>query len=215
VTKFEDLFALTSIVGPIFAENSYLLQKRGSQEALVIDPGFQAEEVLDLLDKQQLRCDLVLITHGHVDHVNGVPLFRRRGIEVRMHPADQAILNVTLNIPGVTEDPVEIEGQLDEGIFEWHGIPIEVIHTPGHSPGSVSLLIGGVLFSGDTLFRRSVGRTDLPGSSWKELEESIRTKLYTLPAEVAVYSGHGDPTAVGEEAAENPFVPARSDAFPH
>ncbi len=213
--NISDLVQLSIVVDPLWGQNCYVLLRRDTHAVLVIDPGLQHGDVIRLLDDQSLTCSRVLITHGHPDHVSGVPaLLQAQSCSAAIHPADRPLLDLVRMFPGVAPDspPVVCEEDLTPGErIEWQGLSVDVLHTPGHTPGSVCFLIhgdteGGRLLSGDTLFRRSVGRTDLPGGSWPTLAFSIEKTLYTLPPDTVVYPGHGAPTSVGEEMLENPFI---------
>ena len=205
-----DLLELTVVVDPTYAENCYVMRRRDSDAVILIDPGLQRERVLTFLDAQSLHCERILLTHGHGDHVSGVPaVVAAHGCRVALHPADHEQLLRMRMLPGIPPDTpdVAVDEDLHDGqVITWHGIDIGVIHTPGHTRGSVCFLAGTDLLSGDTLFRRGVGRADLLGGDWPTLMTSIETRLYALPADTVVHPGHGTTTTVGEEMASNPFV---------
>lgn len=208
--------AVQRFVAPPFAENTYVLADRVSGDCVVIDPGGEEDAILDLLAREKWAAKAILNTHAHPDHVAGAARLRRElAIPFCLHPRDAFLLDGlgefcdALGIPPIEAPPVDRE--LVEGdTFPLGAHEIRVIETPGHSPGSVSLLIGEVLFSGDALFEGSIGRTDLPGGSLPVLLRSIRERILTLPDRTAVLSGHGEATTVGRERAENPFL---SEAF--
>jgi hydroxyacylglutathione hydrolase len=214
--SLRDLVQLRAVVDPVFDENCYVLRRRDTDRCLVVDPGLQVEAVLRLLERERLGCDRVLLTHGHPDHVAGVPAMRAgQGCPAAIHPADRFLLGLRV-FPGLPEPgPVECDEDLSDGQeILWRELGITVLHTPGHTPGSVSFLLepepaGGGLLSGDTLFRMGVGRTDLPGGSMAALVVSIRERLYVLPPDTTVHPGHGPATTIGEEMRSNPFVPDR------
>jgi hydroxyacylglutathione hydrolase len=210
-----DLVDLTIVVDPTFDQNCYVLHRRDTDHALVIDPGLQHRAVLDVLESNGWACDRILITHGHPDHVNGVPMVREaHGCPAAIHPDDRELLDQVMRLPGVPPDlpPVVCDEDLVPGTaVAWQGLAMDVLHTPGHTRGSVCFRFrpgGGPerLVAGDTLFRRGVGRTDLPGGSWPALVFSIENVLYTLPPETVVHPGHGESTTIGEEMTGNPFV---------
>ena len=212
-----DRVEMVSFADRYFDENCVILRRRDTGAALVMDPGLQVGEVSDYIEKHDLKVDYILLTHGHVDHVFGVPVIREQtGAPVYMHPLDRAQLKRNPTVvrqfgldPEQFGEPV-IDHELAEGTpVGWQDLTLQVIHTPGHTEGSVSFLLFDSCFAGDTLFRRGIGRTDLPGGSHEAIVGSIQEKLFRLPPETMVYAGHGQPTTIREEMSENPFVAAR------
>ncbi|MEM2952264.1 MAG: MBL fold metallo-hydrolase, partial [Nitrososphaerota archaeon] len=197
-------------VGPL-RSNSYLLVDGGSSEGVIIDAGDEPSKILGML-KTGVRVRRIIATHGHFDHVLAVDDIREvLGVEFLIHRADQAVLDIlpqsTLRILGVSMKPPKPDGYLEDGdVIPLGGSSLRVIHTPGHSPGSSCLLTGKTLFSGDTLFAGSIGRTDIPLADSEKIIESIKSKLYTLPDDTMVYPGHGQWTTIGSEKRTNPFV---------
>ena len=200
---------IKKVVG-LLGANCYII--RNETEAVVIDPGGNPELIYPVIGRRKLLH--IINTHGHYDHIGANnDLKSRYDTKLACHRDEyQVLVNPELNLSEMVEIPfisVMPDILLNEGDkLEIGGIPIEVLHTPGHTKGSISLKVGKALFSGDTLFFRSVGRTDLPMGSFKELEKSIREKLYTLPDETIVYTGHGENTTIGEEKKYNEFVKA-------
>jgi glyoxylase-like metal-dependent hydrolase (beta-lactamase superfamily II) len=197
------------------ATNAYLVTDAERKRAIVIDPGTADPGLMRRMENFEVEA--VLLTHAHFDHIGGVEAVRQKfGCPVYMHEAEQdwltdAAKNGSLRWPDVTppmngNPPDKLVADGDE--LSLLGVTFKVLHTPGHSPGSVSYLCGDLLFAGDALFYRSVGRTDLPGGNTEQLVRSIREKLYTLPDQVMVLPGHGPDTTIGEEKRENPFVRA-------
>ncbi|MEN3047677.1 MAG: MBL fold metallo-hydrolase [Candidatus Caldarchaeales archaeon] len=196
----------TLVVGPL-STNCYVVSSGG--EALIVDPGWEAERVLRAVSGMEVVG--IVATHGHFDHVGAVEELRRRlGAEFAIHRLDEGMLDAAVAIGerfGVKFERPKPDRHIEEGDrIQLGGVQIEVIHTPGHSPGSVCLRAGFTLFSGDTLFMGSVGRTDIAGGSFEHLERSIRTKLYVLDDATVVYPGHGPATTIGFEKRHNPFV---------
>ena len=205
-----DLVELAIVVDPNFDQNCYVLRRRDTSDVLVVDPGLQHPQTIALLEKRGLRCDRILLTHGHPDHVSGVPALKAAyGCEAAIHPDDREQLEAVRYLPGVPDDLPDVvcERDLRDGeVLRWHDLDIEVVHTPGHTGGSVCFRIGPDLLSGDTLFHRGVGRSDLLGGSMPALIFSIENRIYTLPPDTVVYPGHGERTTVDEEMRNNPFV---------
>ena len=200
-------------VGPV-AENTYILRRDGSERALIVDPGDEAPRLLAALDELGVKLDGILLTHTHFDHVGAVgPVARATGAEVWVPEIEKGVLaDINSFVPwpgfGPFED-YEAEHTLSGGErLELAGFEIDVLFTPGHSPGHVSFSIAGeaALFSGDVLFQGSVGRVDLPGGDWSTLLESIRQLVDGLPGETTVYPGHMGITTLAAERASNPFL---------
>jgi glyoxylase-like metal-dependent hydrolase (beta-lactamase superfamily II) len=203
--------------GPI-PTNAYLLTDPALGEAVLIDaPGGVWEEVRPILEEEKCRLTEIWITHGHWDHIQGAAeIVRATGAKVRAHAADRALIETprvmsSFLSPGTQIDPVTVDAWLQPGErLKALGTTAEVRHVPGHCAGNVLFYFAesGAAFVGDALFQGGVGRTDLPGGDFSTLERSIRTQIYTLPDATVVLSGHGPETSVGEEKADNPFVPA-------
>ncbi len=212
------MLQVNSFVFNPFGENTYILYSE-TKECVIIDPGCAnaAEEntLFGFSDSHQLKPLMVINTHGHVDHVVGNNAVKRRyGIPVASHSAAKPDIAqakrqaVWLGFqPAGDIDLPDIELQDGEIVKVGDGM-LEVICTPGHARGSVSLYapVEGWVFTGDALFCRSIGRTDLPGGDFDTLRESIRSRLFILPDDTEVYSGHGESTTIGEEKDFNPFV---------
>ncbi len=205
-----DVVELTRVVDPMYDQNCYVLHRRDSDAAVLIDPGLQHAAALQLLEERSWRCERILLTHGHGDHVNGVPaVVAAHRCPVALHPADRVQLPSIRFLPGIppgTPDVIIDEELVDGEVIDWHGLRIAVLHTPGHTQGSVCFVLGTDLVSGDTLFHRGVGRADLPGGDWPQLMASIEQRLYTLPPDTVVHPGHGGRTTIAEEMQGNPFV---------
>lgn len=186
------------------------------REAIVIDPGDDVSRIIDVLDRNQLTVKMIVITHAHIDHIGGAEKLRAHtGAPVYMHEADKMLSDrldmqaawlgmETPKNPGI-DQPAHEGDILRAGSVEAH-----VLHTPGHTQGSISLYLPleSKLIAGDTLFQGSIGRTDLPGGDMAQIGRSIRGKLYTLPEETIVFPGHGGITTIGKEKKHNPFVRA-------
>jgi hydroxyacylglutathione hydrolase len=197
-------------VGPVEV-NTHLIWCSETSEAALIDPGGETVRILDFAKKNKLDIRYIINTHGHADHIGENAIAKElTGAPLLIHEADrQMLLSAERNLSLFMDAPL-ISPDADRLLHDGDQISLgkctlPVLHTPGHTPGSIALVYDKVAIVGDTLFWRGVGRTDFPGSSMKELENSIRTKLYTLPDDTIVYTGHGPTTTIGEERRENPF----------
>lgn len=218
--------------------NCSILGDPVTREAIVVDPGDDVARILEILQRHRLKVRAIVSTHTHIDHVGGLAeLHRVTGAPVLFHEADMELykhLDVQAQWLGVATPAVtQIDDFVKEGdTLRWGGYAARVLHTPGHTPGSISLVIepgssgtvidsGGaqsaiksdgkvfepaLLLAGDTLFQRSIGRTDLWGGSLPQILKSIREKLLVLPDDVVVFPGHGETTTIGEERELNPFL---------
>jgi glyoxylase-like metal-dependent hydrolase (beta-lactamase superfamily II) len=203
-------------VGPLQC-NCSIVADTNAGEAVVIDPGDEAERIVSALEKTGCRALALLHTHGHFDHIGATAGVKRAtGAAIRIHPGDRWLydsLPEQASFFGLSaEPPLPPDAGLSDGETIAVGrLRLHVLHTPGHTPGSTCFRLEGetpVLFSGDTLFRRSIGRTDFRGGDTKAILSSIREKLFTLPPDLKVVCGHGPDTTVAEERRENPFVTA-------
>ncbi|MET0206856.1 MAG: MBL fold metallo-hydrolase [Thermoleophilaceae bacterium] len=200
-------------VGPV-AENTYIVRRDDSDRALIVDPGDEADKLLGAIDALGVTLDGIVLTHTHFDHVGAVaPVAKATGAEVWVPEVEAFVLaDINRFVPWSGIGPFEsydAEHKLEGGErLELAGFGIDVLSTPGHSPGHVTFSIPdeAAVFSGDVLFQQSIGRTDLPGGDHATLLESIRMLIDTLPAETTVYPGHMGITSLGAERATNPFL---------
>ena len=195
----------TYVAGPIDA-NNYLLWDEYSKEALLIDCSEYKEEILSDIKSENLDLKYIMLTHGHFDHVMGVnEMAAATGAKVILHTNDRVLIenineygNIFLGLPDM-EIP-KIDEYINDGdVFEVGSNNIKVLHTPGHTEGSVCYLINDKLFCGDTLFKRSFGRTDLFGGDFSKIVNSIKNVIFNLSDDIEVYPGHGDATKIGVE----------------
>lgn len=202
------------VVSP-FATNCYIVGSEVSKQGIIIDPGDEAEAILERVADLGLDIKLIVLTHGHIDHVGALKAVKEAsGAEMAIHADDAKSLRglrgflQSVLVPGLSYPvPPPPERLLQDGdSLDVSDLHFKVLHTPGHTPGGICLLGEGVVFSGDTLFNYGIGRTDLPGGSYHRLMESIRTRLLVLPDNTVVYPGHGPETTVGAERAGNPFL---------
>lgn len=194
----------------MFGSNSYLIGDNG--EGVVIDAGVDADEIIDEASKAGLKIKYIVLTHGHVDHIQSTGLLREKtGAQVLIHEAEgnyltDPMLNASYFM-GMSLNSGSADRLLNHGdIIEAGGLNFEVIHTPGHTPGGICIKVNNLVFSGDTLFRASIGRTDLPGGNHEELINSIKSRLLTFDEAIIVYPGHGSSTTIGYEKRSNPFL---------
>ncbi len=192
--------------------NCYLIGCEVTRKAAVIDPGGDAEQILALLAKHQLELQMVINTHGHFDHVGGNKvLLDATDAELLLHEADSPLLSraaehaSAFGLSAELSPPAQRLLQGGERL-QLGELLIDVIHTPGHTPGGICLRIADQLFVGDTLFAGSIGRTDLPGGNHQQLIDSIHNQLLDLPENLVVHPGHGPATSIGREKLNNPFL---------
>ena len=208
----------TLAVGPIMA-NCFIVGCPETLEAAVIDPGDEADRILLTLAESNLTTKLIINTHGHFDHVGANKRLNEvTGAPILIHPLDTPLLSQLANSAarwGMTaENSPAPDRELQDGDEVTFGkITLKVLHTPGHTPGGISLYTDNEVFVGDTLFAGSIGRTDFPGGSFETLKDSIQQKLFKLSDELKVYPGHNQPTSIGVEKRTNPFVGERAAYF--
>jgi len=196
-----------------FGTNSYLVWEEGKDKAVLVDAGLNTELILDFIRKKGLNLEAVLLTHGHPDHLVGAAeIAEATGADVYLNSIEAKVVEMMpemiLAMLGIDElqTPGEFKPLEDGQVLELAGLKIKVLHTPGHSPGSVSFLVEDALFDGDLVFRGSIGRTDFPGGDFGTLIRSVKEKVFVLPTETKVYPGHMGMTTVGWEKRTNPFL---------
>lgn len=205
---------VTFPVGPLQC-NCTVLGDPATGEAIVVDPGDDIEAVMAVLREHQLTCRAIVNTHTHIDHVGGNHSLREAtGARVMMHEADLPLYDrLPQQAVWLGLEPAPLRGTVDEHIHQGDrvragALELEVLHTPGHTPGSLCFHLAGeaLLFSGDTLFAGSVGRVDLGGTTFEDEVASIRSRLLVLPDDTRVIAGHGPRTTIGQEKRRNPYL---------
>jgi glyoxylase-like metal-dependent hydrolase (beta-lactamase superfamily II) len=201
------------IVGPLFS-NCYIVWDEDEKQGVVIDPGDDAGDILDTIKRLGIKIKYVLATHGHFDHVGAVtPLRKKLDVDFLAHEDDFFFIEdgenaarrwgIDIEQPPKPDRFIKDGDKIKVGKFE-----LKVLYTPGHSPGGVCFLYENMVFGGDTLFQGSIGRTDFRKGSFEDLSNSIKTRLYSLPDDTIVYTGHGPVTTIGDEKRSNAFVRA-------
>ena len=195
-----------------FGTNSYLVEDEDSRDAVIIDANLEPQLMVDLVRSRGCKVRAILMTHTDVDHIAGLPvLLKELGpIPVAVHDSEREVLTdgvplrrqFKVEFPRLTNIDSLVVGQL----YQAGTLSFEVIHTPGHSPGGVTLKIGTILFTGDALFAQGIGRSDFSNSDGQALLDGIKTRLMTLSDDHMVYSGHGPVTTIGQERRYNPFL---------
>lgn len=202
------------VLGP-FMTNTYILYNEETMEGLVVDPSFSPEQYIKAIEEKKIHLTSIFLTHAHVDHMAGMNELRKAFPEARMYmdKRDRPFLrdpekNLSYMFPTPTlVDDADVWVK-DGDEIETSGYTFQVIDTSGHTPGGISFYMKkeGIVFTGDSLFQGSIGRTDFPGGSMKELTGSIRKNLFALPDSTVVLSGHGEQTTIGQEKRTNPFL---------
>jgi hydroxyacylglutathione hydrolase len=195
-----------------FGTNSYLVEDEDTRDAVIIDANLEPEQMVDLVRRRGAKVKAILLTHTDVDHIAGLSvLLRELGpMPVAVHDSERHV--VTEGTPLRRQFPVQltpvatVAALAEHETFKAGSLEFEVLHTPGHSPGGVSLKIGDHVFTGDALFAGSIGRSDFHNSDGAALLDGINSKLMTLPDEMVVHSGHGPATTIGRERTTNPFL---------
>ncbi len=199
------------ILLPGFETNTYLVWDEQTKEGLLIDPAAPSEKLKSFIESEGIELQCIVNTHGHADHIGGNKFFLDHfHCELCIHPEDAPMLidpnkNFSAMFEGGFASPEATKLLKDGDRLDIGNQTFRVIHTPGHTRGGICLYTEGVLFSGDTLFDHSVGRTDLPGGSMDKLRKSIKDKLFTLTEDTVVLPGHGGSTTIEAEKVENPF----------
>lgn len=204
------MIEVTTVTVGFLASNCYIVRERGNTEAVLIDPGADYEKISAVLEAKGLTPKAVLLTHAHFDHCNAVSRFKADGCRVYLHNADEILLRTEMNMAGgmgarfnpFTPDVLFLDGF----VIDECALTFKCVHTPGHTAGGVCYIIDNLIFSGDTLFCLSIGRSDFPTGNGRELINSVSEKLFALSGDYIVYPGHGESTTLDFERKHNPYV---------
>ncbi|HHY04191.1 MAG TPA: MBL fold metallo-hydrolase [Thermoanaerobacterales bacterium] len=198
-------------VGPLLA-NCYIIGDYNNKKAAVIDPGGNPEDILNALKEEDFELEYIILTHGHQDHIGGLPKIKEvTGAPIAIHEKDASMLvsprdNLSAYMgKELTYPSADIELK-DGQELKVGDLILTIIHTPGHTPGGICIKVNDIVFTGDTLFAGSVGRTDFPGGSFDQLIESITSKLLPLGDKITIYPGHGGYSTIEQEKSSNPFL---------
>lgn len=199
---------LKRIPAGVYAANCYVIMDEETKEALIMDPGGDEEDIIEAIDNLGARVKYIVLTHGHIDHTGAVITLKKRyNVPVYIHTKDEELILKRTFMFGVLDSSKGADGNLkDEDILNLGNIEVKCIETPGHTPGGVCFLVQNNLFTGDTLFSGSIGRTDLTGGDFDTIIKSIKEKLMVLDNSVIVYPGHGPSSTIGREKQSNPFL---------
>jgi hydroxyacylglutathione hydrolase len=223
ISSYHSAMLLETRDAPPFYKNGYVLACERTREGVIIDPGDEVDQLLHFVSEQKLTITQILLTHAHVDHVAGTAQAKAAcGAPIWLHRDDLPLYEAALQQAAFfgfdIEEPPPVDSFYDTAAppLAFGGYTVQVLHTPGHTPGGVCLLVGAAgqpakrVFVGDTLFAGSIGRTDLPGGDHDTLIGSIRAVLFKLADDVEVFSGHGPKTMIGQERRTNPFLIGRA-----
>lgn len=209
--KKNDMVLIRLVVGPLQV-NCFILADEKTKEAVIIDPGDDAQEILKIIKDKGFKVRYIVNTHGHFDHVGANSTVKEAtGAELLIHEGDAPVMasapqhSRSFGMNPVSSPPADRYVKHGD-VINAGEISLKVLHTPGHSPGGICLLEQGMVFTGDALFAGSIGRTDLPGGDLMTLLRSIKTNLMILPDETKVFCGHGPASTIGDERRENPFL---------
>lgn len=212
IMKGEKMKVTTFLSGPL-SVNCYVASDEATKKAFIVDPGGHNNDMVNYIKENNLEVEYIILTHGHGDHIGGVPSCRKEYPNAKLVACihekpmlEDARLNMSSMTGGESLSLAVDIYVSDEETMKVGDMELKFLHTPGHTPGGMCILVDNVVFSGDTLFQQSIGRTDFHGSSFAAIKDSINNKLYTLPDDTIVLPGHMGTTTIGYEKRNNPFV---------
>lgn len=200
------------VVVGLYAVNCYIIGDENTKDAVIVDPGENADQILSIVNKHSLNVKHIILTHAHGDHIGALDVIKSKtNAPIHIHENDEKMLmdkhkNFTTMMGGKGIE-IKADHLLSDGdIIKVGDLELEIIHTPGHSMGGICILVENILISGDTLFAGSIGRTDLEGGNYSKLIQSIKEKLMVLEDSITVLPGHGPSSTIGRERLSNPFL---------
>lgn len=203
---------ITNLPSGELAVNTYLVEDETTKKGFIVDPGGYNPQLTKMIRQEGIDIQYIVLTHGHSDHIGGVEQHKEElpGVQVVADAAEVPMLeDPRMNMSSMMGGAVTVTPDMtvkDGDTLTVGSLELKFLHTPGHSPGGMCIVVGNTVFSGDTLFCGSIGRTDFPGCSFGDLSDSIKEKLYVLPDDTQVFPGHMGPTSIGYEKENNPFV---------
>jgi hydroxyacylglutathione hydrolase len=203
---------IKQIIAGAYAVNCYILSCKNTKKTAIIDPGGNGKQILAYIQSNQLDVSYIILTHPHGDHIGAIPQIKNQiNVPILLHGDDESMLeNAHINLSsmmGQSSIALKPERLLNDGeTIELGDLRLNIIHTPGHTPGGICIKVKDVLFTGDTLFANSIGRTDFPGGSYQQIIDSIKKKLLIFDDETKILPGHGPMSTIGAEKRYNPFI---------
>ncbi|MBQ2747530.1 MAG: MBL fold metallo-hydrolase [Firmicutes bacterium] len=200
---------ITCIPSGMLQANTYIVAEENTNKAFIVDPGGYSKKTVDLINNENYELEYIILTHGHSDHTDGVAEYKRLFPAAKIVACEKERELLEDPRKSMSYGPIDFEVEIwvkDGDVLKLGDKELKILHTPGHTPGGMCILVENHLFSGDTLFQYSIGRTDFWGGSFADIKKSIQNKLYVLHDDTIVYPGHMGTTTIGAEKRGNPFV---------